>query len=366
MNRRRLGAAAVLAAVIGGGAYLVLTRDSGGITQATAATQLYQCSMHPQIVSDQPGTCPICGMRLTPVEGGRHGGEPAPEAVPPTGSEVPGHASFELSAERQQLIGVRRGRVEERDLALEIRAVGRVAYDPQLYQAIVEYREALTARQQLHESTWHEARQGADALVRASALRLRQRGLSEEQLRGFGAQGGDPVNLLLPGKNVWVYAQVYEPDMEQVRPGETIVVTAPSLPGRSFTTRVVGVDPILDATTRTARVRALVPTPDAELRPEMFVNVRIEVPLGRRVAVPREAILDTGEHQIAFVVRDEGRFEPRSVTIGRAAQGFYEVLAGLAPGEEVVTSANFLIDSESRFRAALETFGKQPGGAHQH
>src|SRR5262249_46954406 len=129
---------------------------------------------------------------------------------------------------------------------------------------------------------------------------------------------------------------------------------------------VVAVDPILDPATRTARVRALVSTPEAELRPEAFVTARIHVPLGHVLAVPKAAVMDTGEHQIVFVVRDAGRFTPRLVTVGREAEDGYEVLGGLEAGEEVVTSANFLIDSESRFRAALATFGGPPAGGHAH
>jgi Cu(I)/Ag(I) efflux system membrane fusion protein len=324
----------------------------------TAGARRYQCSMHPQIVSDRPGTCPICGMRLTLVE------EAAPGA--PARGDVPGRAGFVLSTERQQLIGVRRERVEVRDLDVELRAVGRIAYDPDLYQAIVEYREALAARRQLGASPVHEAVRGADAVVRAAALKLRQRGVTEENLASIAPAGRDPVNLLLPGKSVWVYAQVYEYEVELVRPGQQVTVTAPSAPGQVYSARVASIDPILDAQTRTARVRALVSTPDAGLRPESFVDVRIQVPLGRGLAVPRDAIMDTGEHQFVFVVSGAGEFTPRAVTLGREAGEAYEVLAGLEPGEEVVTSANFLIDSESRFRAALAGFGKAPAAGHVH
>jgi multidrug efflux pump subunit AcrA (membrane-fusion protein) len=174
------------------------------------------------------------------------------------------------------------------------------------------------------------------------------------------------VNLLLPGKSVWVYGQVYEYEVQLVRPGQEMVVTVPSLPGRTFRARVVAVDPILNAMTRTARVRALVATPDASLRPETFVHVALHVPLGERVAVPESAVLDTGEHQIVFVLAGGGRFEPRAVALGREAQGYWEVLGGVEPGERVVTSANFLIDSESRFRAALAAFGAPAPGGHAH
>lgn len=355
-------------------------------TSAGPGTARYQCAMHPQIVSDKPGVCPICQMELQRVDdepGGRgrivfYRHPMRPEVTSPTPAKdemgmdyvpvyeedlrgeggIPGRAAFTLSAERQQLIGVRTDTVERRSLAVAIRAVGKVAYDPGLYQAIVEYREALRARDALRGADLPEARAGTDALVRAAALKLRQQGLPEAQVRDVMRDGRDPVSLLLPGKESWIYAQVYEQEVELVRPGQEMVVTVPSLPGRTFRAAVVAVDPILNATTRTARVRGRVATPDATLRPETFVNVALQVPLGEKVAIPEGAVLDTGEHRIVFVVQGEGRFVPRAVELGREAGGYYEVLDGVAPGERVVTSANFLIDSESRFRSAVAAFAK--------
>jgi membrane fusion protein, copper/silver efflux system len=332
---------------------------------SAARKQKYQCAMHPQIVSDTPGNCPICGMKLQPVEDEPTAAHEGGTGVPAPSAPVPGHAPFALSTARQQLIGVRRAKVEYRSLAIAIRATGTVAYDPGLYQAVVEYRQAVRAKAQLAQSTLPEALSGAEGLVRAAALKLRQKGISDAQLAAIARGGADPTNLLLPGKSVWVYAQVYEYELGLVRVGQPVTITAPSLPGRRFTSRIAAIDPVLDPATRTARVRVPVSTPQADLRPESFVDVTIEVPLGERLAVPEDAVLDTGTHRIVFVVRGEGDFDPRAVELGRDAQGFYEVLSGLSAGEEVVVAANFLIDSESRFRSALRSFDGGAGGAAQ-
>ena len=406
MKRLTIGIAIAVLLALGGG--LVGTRILGrpAVESATPASKArYQCAMHPQIVSDKPELCPICGMRLQrvdePSEGeGQPKGTPEtgkgkivfyrhpmrPDVTSPTpakdemgmdyipvheeelsgGGGIPGHAPFALSPERQQLIGVKAEEVERRPLDVDIRTVGKVAYDPGLYQAFVEYREALRARAELHDAASREAREGAEGLIRAAALKLRQQGISEAQIREIAKDGRDPVNLLLPGKSVWVYGQVYEYEIELVRPGQDIIVTVPSLPGRTYRASVVAIDPILNTMTRSARIRTLVATPDESLRPETFVHVTIHVPLGEKVAVPENAVLDTGEHQIVFVIAGEGRFEPRAVELGREAQGYYEVLRGVEPGERVVTSANFLIDSESRFRSALAAFGAKSSGGHAH
>jgi Cu(I)/Ag(I) efflux system membrane fusion protein len=380
--------------LVGAGAYLARPQLAGWFAAPPplAVAGKYQCAMHPQIVSDEPGTCPICGMKLERIDEPAAGqAQPAaartplfyrhpmrPDVTSPapakdemgmdyvpvyeteatTLGNVPGHAGFTLSTERQQLIGVTRAAVERRRLDSEIRAVGTVAYDPTLYQAIVEYREALAAKRQLGAAALPEARGGADAIVRAATLRLRQLGIAEAQLPGIAAAAHGPADLLLPGKSAWVYAQVYEYEMDSVHPGQAVTITASAQPPRTYAGRVVAVDPILSTVSRTARVRITVPTPDASLRPESFVRATIHVPSDEVTAVRADAVLHSGGGDIVFVVSGDGTFEPRTVQLGREAGGYYEVLDGLRDGEQVVTSANFLIDSESRFRAAVAAFSK--------
>lgn len=404
MRIRLIAITILVVGLAAGGAYFGRSHVDQWRAQppATPSQAKYQCAMHPQIVSDQPGTCPICGMKLERVDepgvatAPRGTSAPAgtplfyrhpmrPDVTSPVpakdemgmdyvpiyeadvsgASNVPGHAGFTLSTDRQQLIGVTRAPVERRRLDSEIRAVGTVAYDPALYQAIVEYREALAAKRQLGEIAMPEARRGADAIVHAAALRLRQLGIAEPQLPELAAAAHGPADLLLPGKNAWVYAQVYEYEMDSVHPGQTVTISTAAQPARTYAGRVVAVDPILNTVSRTARVRIAVPTPDASLRPESFVRATIHVPSEEVIAVPADAVLRSGGREIVFVTGDDGTFEPRAVQLGREAGGYYEVRDGLRVGDEVVTSANFLIDSESRFRAAVAAFSKKPPAGHQ-
>lgn len=355
----------------------------------------WQCAMHPQVVSDRPGSCPICGMKLVfvadvptdaveafgpdsraansaagpPSSGvpGADAGTVAPGGSPASGAGgVAGRTAVTIAPDRQQLIGVRTEEVGLRRLEREIRAAGRVAYDPKAFQALNEYREALRAQRELARSSSPEARTGADGLARAARLRLRQQGVSDEQVRDMLRGGASAESLLLPGKSVWIYAQVHDQDAPTVRVGQRVTIRTSALPGRTFETRVASIDPILDPDTRTLRVRAQVSTPGAELRPESLVEARILVASADVVAVPKEAVVDTGRQQFVFVVRDGDRFEPRAVALGREGEGFHEVLSGLAPGDRVVVSANFLVDSESRFRAAAAGFGSAAPAAGGH
>lgn len=162
---------------------------------------------------------------------------------------------------------------------------------------------------------------------------------------------------------VWVYANVFQNDIGQIRLGDPATVTVDSYPGRTFHGRVDYIWPQVDPTTRTVKVRLVFPNPALKLMPGMFVNVVMSIPLGRRLVIPSSGVFQTGTQNLVFVDHGGGYLEPRGVELGPRAGDEYIVLKGLKAGESIVTSANFLIDSESQLQAALGSFAPPPPGA---
>lgn len=345
----------------------------------------YYCPMHPEFISERKDdSCPICGMNLTKSEDApaaktgkgkikfyRNPMNPAITSKTPMkdemgmdyvpvyetegeAKEVGGRAPITMDQAKRQLIGVKTAKAAYRSLTHTVTSSGKVAYDPDLYQSISEYREALTAREKVKDSSWPEVHERAEALVRASALRLRQLGLSEQQLDELAANGGEThANLLLPGAKAWLYAQIYEYEIGLIKPGQAIEAATPAYPGRVFRGAIKAVDSILSAETRTLRVRAEVENPDNMLKPEMYAEIKIKVALGSRLAVPLNAIVNTGARKLVFVDKGEAGFEPREVKTGFEGDDYSEILSGVRAGENVVTSANFLIDSEARLKSSV-------------
>jgi hypothetical protein len=312
--------------------------------------------MIPGYRADGPGKSPM-GMDLVPVY--------AEDAGPSASASPVGYAPVLVSPERRQLIGVTTQPAARRDLTKTIRTVGRIAYDPELYQAQQEYLEALRAVRRAEPQAAAELTVQARQLVDAARLRLRLLGLSDALIDELDTQEAPDQSLLLadPDRRAWVYATVYEYELPLVMPGQTVRVEAPSLPGRTFEGTIRAIDPVLDPQTRSARLRAVLTDTEGVLKPEMFVNASVTVPLGEVLAVPEEAVFNTGSRQIVFVDKGEGLFEPRDVTVGAQVDGLVEITEGVIEGEVVVTSGNFLIDSESRLKAALAG-AATPG--HQH
>jgi Cu(I)/Ag(I) efflux system membrane fusion protein len=370
-------------------------KETGNSAAAMMHT-LYHCAMHPQIIRDKPGDCPICQMRLVPIESTERGTPgPAQAAMPlyyrnpmdpritskvpmkdsmgmdyvpvyPEASEssmtpLPvGQGRVSISENREQLIGVKLATVQRRALDQKIHAAARVAYDPALYSAILEHQQVVRSAKERPATGSAEYRDEAASTVQASTLRLRQMGLSRQQIEAYGNASEPPANLLLgqSGGTLWVYAELYDYEAGMVHAGQTVTLTSPAFPGQSFQGRVKAVDTIMNSETRTLRARVEVPNADNTLKPEMYLTAEIHVVVGEGLTVPTAAILDTGERQIVYVAKGQGHYEPRMVKVGRSADGVALILSGLSEGDVVVASANFFIDSESKFQAAAQ--GQQP------
>jgi Cu(I)/Ag(I) efflux system membrane fusion protein len=187
--------------------------------------------------------------------------------------------------------------------------------------------------------------------------------LEKTVFKGMGILPGTLLYKIGDLSSIWVIADIYEYELPFVQAGQKAAITLSYFPGETFEGTVTYVYPSVDPKTRTAKVRFDLPNPEFRLKPEMWASVEIKIPLGRKLAVPEDAVMDTGTMQMAFVDRGQGYFEPRHIQVGSKGKGFYEVLSGLQEGERVVTSANFLIDSESRLSGAM---GGMAGMGHQH
>jgi Cu(I)/Ag(I) efflux system membrane fusion protein len=173
---------------------------------------------------------------------------------------------------------------------------------------------------------------------------------------GMRAMPGDVLFRIADLSTLWVLADVPEHDLGAVRPGQAVMIRVRSLPGQVFPGKIGLIYPQVNPETRTARIRIEIPNPDGLLLPDMYADVEITTGAAKPVvAVPDSALIDTGTRQVVIVDKGEGRFEPRQVTVGASGSGFVEIREGVAPGDQVVVSANFLIDAESNLKAALQS-----------
>jgi multidrug efflux pump subunit AcrA (membrane-fusion protein) len=414
-----LFAGLLLLAVASIGSYVAYRAGRGGATAARQAR--YHCPMHPTYTSDRPGQCPICGMDLEPIPAGGGHDERAAGA-----GDVPGLTSVHISPERVQLIGVRTARVERRPLGGQLELVGfvtpdesrlrrvqlRVAgwvqqlhvsrtgeatragqpllslYSPELYQSEQEFLIALGAGDSttvLHEGPALASARGRLRLLgvpdeeisrlerertASTQLTLRspfsgtvlERGVAEGQY----VAADTPLLTLADLSRIWVLADLYEMDYGRVKVGDAARFVADAMPGRPVEGRVEFVYPTVSTETRTLKLRMSLDNPGELLRPGMYGRVRVSGRTAPALAVPVEAIVNAGENDYVFLAHADGHFEPRIVRVGLLDGERAQILTGLAEGDTVVASASFLIDSESRLKAAIAGMGKQPDAGHQH
>ena len=264
-------------------------------------------------------------------------------------------------------------------------------YSQELVATENEYLLAKQNREFLAQSTVPGVASGASNLLSSATERLKQWMIPDREIEELEQTGkvkrelevDSPASGLItermalpnmyvqPGtklysvadlSTVWVYAQVFQNDLGRIKMGDSAEVTVDSYPRRIFPGRVSFIWPQLDQTTRTAKVRLEIPNPELKLSLGMFVNVRLAVALGRQLAIPASGVFQSGTRQIAFVDRGGGYFEPREIEIGARAADDVVVTKGLKARERIVTSANFLIDSESQLQAAMGSFAPPPPG----
>ncbi|MGE5232846.1 MAG: efflux RND transporter periplasmic adaptor subunit [Acidobacteriota bacterium] len=422
----------------------------------------YQCPMHPSFVSDQPGDCTICGMRLVPVEvrtAPPTPAAPSPEASPspsarrilfyrnpmnpsitspvPAKDEmgmdyvpvyeseaapapVEGFATVALGPQGLRLAGVQTATARRGVIRRTIRAVGLVVpderrirhvhtkiagwieklyvnftgqavragepilriYSPELLASQEEYLRARQTAAKFAGSALPEVRQGGADLVAAARRRLELFDVPESLIARLDAIGKPErtVTLLAPVsgyvttkdvfegqqvepgtelftitdlQRVWVEGEFYEYEAKLMRVGQEARVLLPYDPRQKLAGRVTFIYPTVDPASRTLKLRLEFDNPDLALKPGMFADVEADVESRAGIVVPDSALVDTGLRQLVFVDLGAGRFEPRAVTVGVRTGGQVLILSGLAAGDDVAVRANFLLDSESRLRAAI-------------
>ena len=388
------------------------TAEQGG------GQKMYQCPMHPQILQDHFGGCPICGMDLVVMEGSQSLMSPGPEGL----------VTVQIDTQRRQLIGLRTAVAEEVSLGGEIRAPVRIVaaeprqqrvavktagyverlhadfvgrpikkgdllfelYSPEFLTAQREYAVAVKTQKEAPDpGRW-------EGLVSAARKRLEYLDAPPPLIEALG-QGGEPVRCLqvfapqggvlthrgiVQGgyldpsdtaleitdlSHVWALADLYEQDLPLVKVGSVATLEMHALGNggsggggaKTLRGRVVFMDPTLDPGTRTLKARLEFSNPDGTLRPEMIGEAAFATENRRALTVPQDAVLDSGHRKIVFVDVGDGYLEPREVETGRSGGGKVEILDGLEKGEPVVTRAAFLVDSESRLQSALAELGRR-------
>ncbi|MBW7895441.1 MAG: efflux RND transporter periplasmic adaptor subunit [Opitutaceae bacterium] len=362
-----------------------------------ASEQLWTCGMHPQVIKTEPGSCPICGMALTPIRDNAAG----------TAAGV-----IHVDTATVQRMNLKTGIVTRGPVEREIRAVGAVDYDerglrdvttkyegwierlhvdatwttvkagdplfeiysPDLYNAQLNYLVALgtgggkdgplgraaLARLRLFDipdafieeiARTGEPRRTFTYLAPADGVVIEKMAIAGQMMRA-----GERIYRIADLSTVWVHAQVYESDLAFIREGMPATVRTTFGPATEIQAQISLLLPRVEETTRSATARLVLPNPDGALRPGMFVDVRIPARLAdSAVLVPDIAVLRSGERNTVFIANPDGTFGAREVKLGaRSKEGSYEVLDGLDVGDRIVTSGQFMLDSESQLREAIQ------------
>lgn len=397
---------AVVALLIGFGAsYLILNgHQTSELSGSRQSKQQYTCGMHPEIISDEPGYCPICGMKLTPKKDGSSSTE----------------GSISIDPTTVQNMGLKTTRVSKQSISKSIHTFGKIKYSeplvrainikisgwveklfvdyegaivksgqpllklysPELVAAQREYLVALDNSNKLSSSS-PSAMSLSTQLLDASDMRLKNWDISSEQIRNLATTGKLTKSMIVRSpydgvviektintgdylkagadayriadiSEVWAVAYVYEQDIPFISPGQKASIELPYLPGDIFEAKVSYISPYLDRN-RQVEIRLDINNPDFKLKPEMYAEILLESQIpGNRIAIPTKAVINSGKKEIVYIAKSSGSYEPRLVQTGAIGNDDYvEIISGLSDGEEIVVSGQFLLDSESRLNESL-------------
>ncbi len=378
--------------------------EAVAVTDDSGQVQYYTCGMHPWVILPKPGDCPICHMELTPIDPDKFTGEIAidPVVVQNMGVRIAPVTTGPLTRTIRTVGTVDYNEKTVRDVNIKVPGwieklyvdfvgasvkTGEPLFDlyaPQLYAAQEEYLLALKNEGQVGSPTAPDAAQGATDLLAAARTRLEYFDITDDQIEqlrktdkpakamtirsphtgvviekhaneGMKVDPGMRVFRIADLSRVWVMVTLYEYQLPYVQVGQEATMSLAYIPGQTFEGQVIYIYPYLDQKTREVQVRLEFDNSAGLLKPGMFANVELHNTLAaEKTLVPRSAVIDTGERQVAFVSLGEGKFEPRDVQVGiETGDGMVQIISGLKPGEMVVTSGQFLLDSESKIREAL-------------
>ena len=404
----------LLAIAAGGGWFLWQNKEGGKAADTKHIQQLYTCSMHPFIIKEKPGLCPVCGMELIKkIESAVKGVvQPAGE---PKRADL--HEQVSLSEKQRVMANVATTEVKNETLNKEINAVGIVQYNqsrqakvtawiagrleklnvnsigafvskekavaeiysPDLVASQQEYLLALKSREQLKNSPIASIAQNGDGLVASARQRLLLFGVKEGQIAELEKSGkpniripiyspfsgvviekmvqqgqyvamGEALFNIADLSSVWVEMEIYENEVSNIHLGQQVEIRSQAFPDKPSTGRIAFVYPFLDPKTRTVKARVDLANPGLKLKPEMFVNAIIRMPLSPSLVVPVTALMNTGKRQVVWVESSPGMFESRTVQLGQQSGEKVQILSGLQAGDKVAVSGGYLIDSESQLK----------------
>jgi multidrug efflux pump subunit AcrA (membrane-fusion protein)/rubrerythrin len=395
----------LLLAAAGLGTFAAETSSQADATSAVATAPgktLYTCGMHPWIIQDHPGNCPICGMKLEPVHKTAGSTEPATSSsaisIDPATIQLMNIQTTEITGGPLRRTIRTVGTIDYNETALanvttkfkgwieklDVDATGELVhrgeplfeiYSPEIYGTEAEYLAVLNATNgssgpalrdaALEKLKFFDVSDAQIAVLEKSGQPTKTLQMlapadgfviEKDVVQGQMVEAGATLYRLADLGIVWVFAQVYEQDLPFVQLGQEATVKLASLPDREFRGRVTFIYPNVDEKTRTAKVRLEFENPGYFLKPGMFVSAQIVSELKPSVLlVPDSAVLRSGDKNTVFVALPGGKFDPRTVALGLEGEhGQYEVISGLQAGERVVTSGQFMLDSESQLREAIE------------